>query len=75
LIFRSVDRGGHSTGKSMTARAIFEVAQGCGQKIGVPELAPHDLRRTFAKVAHKGRAGLEQIQLALVRVLIATNEP
>jgi hypothetical protein len=28
-----------------------------------PNFAPHDLRRTFAKLAHKGRAALEQIQL------------
>ena len=28
-------------------------------------LAPHDVRRTFAKLAHKGRAPLEQIQIAL----------
>jgi hypothetical protein len=38
---------------------------GCGKKIGIPAPAPHDLRRTFAKLAHKGRAGLEQIQLNL----------
>jgi len=58
----------------MTARAIFEVVQGCGQKIGVPELAPHDLRRTFAKLAHKGRAGLEHIQLSLDHASITTTE-
>jgi hypothetical protein len=31
------------------------------RQVGVPQLAPHDLRRTFAKLAHKGRASLEQI--------------
>jgi site-specific recombinase XerD len=74
LIFRSVNRSGRTTGKSMAARAIFEVVQGCGKKIGVPELAPHDLRRTFAKLAHKGRAGLEQIQLSLGHASITTTE-
>jgi len=29
------------------------------------EIAPNDLRRTFAKLAHKGKAALEQIQLSL----------
>jgi site-specific recombinase XerD len=74
LILRSVNRSGRITGKSMTARAIFEVVQGCGQQIGMPELAPHDLRRTFAKLAHKGRAGLEQIQLSLGHASITTTE-
>lgn len=28
-------------------------------------LAPHDVRRTFAKLAHNGRVTFEQIQIAL----------
>lgn len=45
-----------------------------GREIGVPNLAPHDLRRTFAKLAHKGRSGLEQIQLSLGHASITTTE-
>jgi integrase len=45
-----------------------------GKKIGVEKLAPHDLRRTFAKLAHKGRAALEQIQLSLGHASILTTE-
>jgi integrase len=45
-----------------------------GAKIGVPKLAPHDLRRTFAKLAHKGQAALEQIQLSLGHASIQTTE-
>jgi integrase len=37
-------------------------------------LAPHDLRRTFAKLAHKGDAPLEQIQLSLGHASIQTTE-
>lgn len=44
-----------------------------GAKIGL-DIAPHDLRRTFARLAHKGRAGLEQIQLALGHVSLTTTE-
>ena len=40
----------------------------------VKEIAPHDLRRTFAKLAHKGRAALEQIQLSLGHASIQTTE-
>lgn len=37
-------------------------------------LAPHDLRRTYAKLAHRGGAKLEQIQLSLGHGSIQTTE-
>jgi integrase len=43
------------------------------QKIGI-QVAPHDLRRTFAKLAHKGGSPLEQIQLSLGHASIKTTE-
>jgi integrase len=43
------------------------------KKIGL-ELAPHDVRRTFAKLAHKGKVPIEQIQLALGHESIQTTE-
>ena len=36
-------------------------------------LAPHDVRRTFAKLAHKVRVPLEQIQITLGHASIQTN--
>jgi integrase/recombinase XerD len=39
-----------------------------------PRFAPHDLRRSFAKLAHKGRAPLEQIQICLGHASIQTTE-
>jgi site-specific recombinase XerD len=53
---------------------IMEAVLKYGRSIGVPHLAPHDLRRTFAKLAHKGRAALEQIQLSLGHASIVTTE-
>lgn len=38
------------------------------------DLAPHDLRRTFAKLARSGQAPLEQIQLALGYQNIQTTQ-
>jgi integrase len=37
-------------------------------------IAAHDLRRTFAKLAHKGGSGLERIQLSLGHVSLKTTE-
>lgn len=40
----------------------------------VDAIAPHDLRRTFAKLAFKGGAKLDQIQLSLGHASIQTTE-
>ena len=74
LVFRAISKGGRITGTSMTAQAIFELVRLYGEQIGVPALAPHDLRRTFAKLAHKGHAALEQIQLSLGHASVTTTE-
>ena len=37
-------------------------------------VAPHDLRRTYAKLAHKGGAKLDQIQLSLGQASLTTTE-
>ena len=37
-------------------------------------VARHDLRRTYAKLAHKGGAKLDQIQLSLGHASLTTTE-
>jgi site-specific recombinase XerD len=53
LSFRATRKGGHLDGESMTPQAIADVVRSYSAKIGTP-IAAHDLRRTFAKLAHKG---------------------
>jgi hypothetical protein len=48
----------------MSADAIADVVTTYARLFGWA-LAPHDLPRTFAKLARSGQAPLEQIQLAL----------
>ena len=74
LVFRAMNRGGRVIAASITPRAICQMVQRFGDAIGAQKLAPHDLRRTFAKLAHKGRSGLEQIQLSLGHASITTTE-
>jgi len=38
------------------------------------QIAPHDLRRSYARLAHQGRAPIEQIQLSLGHESIQTTE-
>ena len=68
-IFRSVHKGSSLAGDSMTAQGIYNLVRGY-----LPGIACHDLRRTFAKLAHKGGAALEQIQLSLGHASIKTTE-
>lgn len=73
VLFRSVRRGDHIQADGMTAQAIFDVVKTYAAQIGVT-MAPHDLRRTFAKLAHKGNAPIEQIQLSLGHSSVQTTE-
>ncbi|MCL4559905.1 MAG: tyrosine-type recombinase/integrase [Chloroflexi bacterium] len=72
-VFRQLSRGGRVMGEGITPQAIRDVVAAYGCKIGVT-ISPHDLRRTFAKLAHKGGAGLEQIRLSLGHASIKTTE-
>jgi integrase len=49
----------------LTANALFYIVQRYGWQIDRPQIAPHDLRRTFARLAYDGNAPMAQIQLAL----------
>lgn len=72
--FRSMNNGGELAGDLLLPQNIMEAVVKYGARIGVDNLAPHDLRRTFARLAHKGRAALEQIQLSLGHASIVTTE-
>ena len=58
----------------LTPQAVFEAVVSYGARAGLGEITPHDLRRTFAKLAHLGRAPLEQIQISLGHASIQTTE-
>lgn len=72
-LLRPVNRGDRIAGETMAAHSIFELIELYGKRIGVA-VAPHDLRRTFAKLAHKGHAPIEQIQISLGHASIQTTE-
>ena len=73
LLLGAVDKGDRITAQGMSAQSIYEVVETYGCKLGV-SVAPHDVRRTFAKLAHKGKAPLEQIQISLGHASIQTTE-
>jgi site-specific recombinase XerD len=72
-ILHSINKADRVTHAGMTPQSVFMTVQSYARQLGI-QAAPHDLRRTFAKLAHKGRAALEQIQLSLGHATILTTE-
>lgn len=74
FIFRPVNKGGKLTGNRLTEQAIYNIVVSYAEKLEKKGIAPHDLRRTFAKLAHKGGSPIDQIQLSLGHDSIQTTE-
>jgi integrase/recombinase XerD len=72
-VFLPIHKGGWISGASMTPQAVYNTVREYADSLGL-DLAAHDLRRTFAKLAHRGGAGLDQIQLSLGHASIRTTE-
>ncbi|HLJ47840.1 MAG TPA: tyrosine-type recombinase/integrase [Bryobacteraceae bacterium] len=72
-VFRPVNIRHALTRDRLLPQNIMELVARYGRRIDVT-IGPHDLRRTFAKLAHRGRAPLEQIQLSLGHASIQTTE-
>lgn len=66
--------GGRVAEEGISSDHIHTLVREQGARIGVPSLAPHDLRRTFANLARAGKADLEQIQLTLGHESLRTTE-
>lgn len=74
FVFRRVNKGGNLMGERMTEQAIYNIVVGYAERLEKQGIAPHDLRRTFAKLAHKGGSSIDQIQLSLGHDSIQTTE-
>ena len=72
-LFRSINKGDNISGPDMTPQAIADVVKQYAGICGF-NLAAHDLRRTFAKLARQGGADLSQIQLTLGHESVKTTQ-
>ena len=59
-IARSVSKGG-KLGDSISAVGIFHIVNNAGVAIDKPELAPHDLRRSYAQIGYEAGIAITQI--------------
>jgi site-specific recombinase XerD len=73
-VFRAVSRVGRMWGGGLTQNAVWHVVNNRCKNAGVGHIAPHDLRRTCAKLCHSAGGELEQIQFLLGHSSVQTTE-
>jgi len=73
-LFRCVARSGTVWGEGITEKVVWHVVKEFAAKLGVPKLAPHDLRRSCARLCHTAGGEMEQIQFLLGHVSVQTTE-
>lgn len=73
-IFRKVDRMGRIWGEGLSVKAVWHIVKDSAKKAGLPNIAPHDLRRSCARLCQSAGGELEQIQFLLGHVSIQTTE-
>ena len=60
-------------GQSISAVALFQLVRRYGGSIGKPDLAAHDLRRTFAQLGHEAGVPIPQISKLLGHASVQTT--
>jgi integrase len=73
-VFRAINKVGRVWGDGMTAKVLWDVVRTAATDAGLDKLAPHDLRRTCARLCHLAGGELDQIQFLLGHVSIQTTE-
>ena len=73
-LFRRVHKMGKPWGERLTEKAVWHVVREYATKASIDKLAPHDLRRTCARLCHAAGGELEQIQFLLGHISIQTTE-
>jgi site-specific recombinase XerD len=73
-IFRAVASRGKVWGSGLSQNVVWYVVRTCSARAGLEHIAPHDLRRTCAKLCHDRGGELEQIQFLLGHASVQTTE-
>ena len=74
FLFRPVNRGDEVCGERMSEKVVWQFLQRYAEAAGVPGIAPHDARRTCAKLCRAAGGELEQIQMLLGHASVQTTE-
>src|SRR5262249_1929130 len=73
-VFRPENRGDKVRGEAMSEKVVWQMLRLYATNAGVPGIAPHDCRRSCAKLCRAAGGELEQIQLLLGHASVQTTE-
>jgi integrase len=73
-LFRPVNRGDQIRGSRLSEKVVWQMLESYIAAAGLSNIAPHDLRRTTAKLCRAAGGELEQIQLLLGHSSVQTTE-
>ena len=73
-LLRSINKAGRIWGTGFSPKVIWGVVKKKAKDCEIAFLAPHDLRRTCARLCHQAGGELEQIQFLLGHVSVQTTE-
>src|SRR5260370_177665 len=73
-VFRPGNRGDRVGAEGLTEKVVWQLLQPYAEAAGVPGIAPHDLRRSCAKLCRAAGGELEQIQLLLGHASVQMTE-
>jgi site-specific recombinase XerD len=73
-VLRPVNRADQAQGERMSEKVVWQLLRPYATAAGVPGIAPHDLRRSCAKMCRAAGGELEQIQLLLGHASVQTTE-
>jgi site-specific recombinase XerD len=73
-VFRPVNRADRAAGERLGEKVVWQMLRQYAAEVGIPGIAPHDLRRTCAKLCRAAGGELEQIQLLLGHASVQTTE-
>ena len=73
-VFRAINKAGRVAPDGFSPEVIWGVVKQATARCGMSNVAPHDLRRTCARLCHQAGGELEQIQFLLGHVSVQTTE-
>jgi integrase len=73
-VFRSVNHGGAIRGTALSEKVVWQLIRPYAEAAGAAGIAPHDCRRTCAKLCRAAGGELEQIQMLLGHASVQTTE-
>jgi integrase/recombinase XerD len=73
-LFIPVYKGDSIHERRLNEQTIYDTIRVYANLLGVPNLAPHDLRRTYAKLSREAGADLDQIQFSMGHDSVSTTQ-